>query len=450
MRDLGDEGDRAGPARRPPRRRRHGAGHPRGPHRRRAAVGPRRPGPSLRVRPDLGRRRAPTRRAVARGSGEQPARPLARRLRGPEPPRWCRLLHRGAGHGPGRPRPTSPSRSSPGAATAPAGARRRATVAVWSPRSPPRGRAGLSPSSSASRPCSTTSVSPSITVRTTRCRPGTGAVRGDDPRLHLLRPPRVAPALEGGLLPTGHPAGGAPCPRARVRESEPPRSGSATGARFAPPSSWHRTASTTPGSRPRSLHRARTKRPWPASACRRTGRWSSSSGPSSRERVCRRWWRPSTASPDAHPDAVLVLGRAARLGSGRDRASSGHGAPRRPDHPDRVPARRRRPRLAASGRGGGVPGARGGVRAARPRGPGLRGPARDDRRHGDGRDGRGRRPPRPPRRRGRRSPQAIEAALGGGPVDPRRELGGIVAAGFTWEASVALHVAPTRGVSDRR
>ncbi len=47
--------------------------------------------------------------------------------------------------------------------------------------------------------------------------------------------------------------------------------------------------------------------------------------------------------------------------------------------------------------------------------------------------------------------QAIEAALVAGRADPRCEFGRRVAAGFTWEASVALHVAAyTEAISDRR
>ena len=104
---------------------------------------------------------------------------------------------------------------------------------------------------------------------------------------------------------------------------------------------------------------------------------------------------------DAHPDAVLVLG--GQTGWGMAETERALAAARHPERivrtgylPDEaVPA------LLRQAVGRGLPGARGGVRAARPRGAGLRRAAGDDGGHGDGGDGRGRRAPRAARRRRR-------------------------------------------------
>ena len=72
-------------------------------------------------------------------------------------------------------------------------------------------RAGWPSSRSASPRCSAGSRCRSTTARTTRCRRARPVpCVGDHSRLHVLRPPRVAPPLQGCVLPAGHPPRRAP------------------------------------------------------------------------------------------------------------------------------------------------------------------------------------------------------------------------------------------------
>ena len=268
-----------------------------------------------------------------------------------------------------------------------------------------------------------------------------GAVRRHDPRLHVLRPSRVAPPIQGRLLPPRHPPRRPPRRRADLREPGDGRPPAASAARCGRRSSSRRTASTTAGSRPTE----------PARGCgpRRAGRPGRAAGPAAGglrrharapqgRGAARRRVRP--AGRRRTPTRCLVLG--GQTGWGMAETERALAAAR---HPERIvrtglPARRGGAGPAPPGRGRGLPGARGGVRAARPRGPGLRCPARDDGGDGHGRDGAGARrcwcrrgtSPRWPAHSGRRSEE--------GRATERRALGITVAGERTWEASVARHV----------
>ena len=78
----------------------------------------------------------------------------------------------------------------------------------------------------------------------------------------------------------------------------------------------------------------------------------------------------------SQPDVQLVLAGQPGLGGRRGGPGPGRGGPRRPGGAHRVRPRRRRASAAALLGGGRVPLARGGLRAARPGGPGLRSSAR--------------------------------------------------------------------------
>ncbi len=136
--------------------------------------------------------------------------------------------------------------------------------------------------------------------------------------------------------------------------------------------------------------RDRRGRPLPGRPSTRStaGPTCSSWAPSSRARTWCSLVEAFAHVAPRHPDAVLVLGRRARMGrrTGRQRPSTPRGSARVPCAPATSPTRRCR-RWSAR-RAVVVPGALRGLRPPRTRGARLRGTARDDCRH---RDGRGRR-----------------------------------------------------------
>ena len=216
-----------------------------------------------------------------------------------------------------------------------------------------------------------------------------GALRGHDPRLHLLRPPRVASPVEGGLLPPGHPAGRTARGRAHLRE--PGHSAAAARLR----------AGAGPGRRGAARGRPRIgSRPdEPSDGADRVALAALGAAGGRAARSCS--WARSSREKGVAPligAFDLVAERAPRrrpgarrpdrVGDGGDRARAGLGPPCRPDRPDRLPVRRGGARAVAPCRGRGLPGARRGIRPARPGGAGLRGAPRDDAWHRDGGNGR--------------------------------------------------------------
>ena len=216
---------------------------------------------------------------------------------------------------------------------------------------PPRGRAVWSPSSSASRQCSATSVSTSTTVRTTRCQqraPVPCAVTVHD--CTFFDHPEWHQRSKVVFFRRAIRRAGAPGRRRRVRE--PGHRGAAPPLVRGPGPG----GGGTPRRRPRPLHARR--------AVARSGRGR----PGARRRAggptAGRLRRDARAAQGRGDAGVVVRPggrrpprrrprprRAAGVGSPCHRARPGGGAPPRSDSPDRLPARRRRSRPAAPGGG---------------------------------------------------------------------------------------------------
>ena len=223
------------------------------------------------------------------------------------------------------------------------------------------------------------------------------ALCGDHPRLHILRPPRMARPIKGAVLSKGDPSRLPACggPRVCERGHRGPAAGLLRGPgadRRGPP--W---------GGPRAFHAGRTGSGGRCGLARRE--WSAPGPPDRRLRghprapqgrgLPRRRVRPGGRdAARGGPGA----GRAGRLGPRRRGAGPGCGTSRRSDHPHRLPARRGGPRPAPSEHRGGVSGPRRGLRPARPRGAGMRGVVDHDRGDGDGRNGAGGGLPGPPRK----------------------------------------------------
>ena len=214
---------------------------------------------------------------------------------------------------------------------------------------------------------------------------------GHDPRPHLPRPSRMARAEQGRRVPPGDPRGGAPRRRHRVCEPTHRASASASCVPRRAGCSWCPTASTTTGSGPSAGAGGPTEPTW-----RPTTRSLRRLGVRPPYVLFVGTLEPRKAVPDlvAAFDrrgrdagrAVPRPGRAARLGRRGGRAGHRRGA-RSADRvvPHRLRPRRRRAGAAAPGRGGRLPRPRGGLRAARPRGPGVRHAAGHHGGHGHGR-----------------------------------------------------------------
>ena len=214
------------------------------------------------------------------------------------------------------------------------------------------------------------------------------APRGDDPRPDLLRPPGVARTFEDPVLPQGHPHRGAPGIGADLRErlhrSPPARARAPALPRPCDPARR----------RPRALPSRSTRRPagrrrgpgqvrgaHPVHRLHRHDRTAQVGGPP------RAVVRPDVCRP---PRSASRARRHSRMGS-RDGGGGHRRSPaRRPCHPDGIRPRRGGTGVVPARRGGGLPVGRGGVRDARPRGPGVRRTAGDHPRVGDGGSGWGR------------------------------------------------------------
>ena len=151
------------------------------------------------------------------------------------------------------------------------------------------------------------------------------------------------------------------------------------GARSRPRWSWPRTGSTPAGSGPTSRSPGPTLPAWqPWTPRLDPGRPSwCSSGPSSRARTCPRWWPRSPIGGLTASRGPAGAGRGARLGIRRRRP--GRGGAGLGDRIVRTGyvADEAVPALLRSATSRRLPGALRGIRAARPRGAGLRRPAGD-------------------------------------------------------------------------
>ncbi len=170
--------------------------------------------------------------------------------------------------------------------------------------------------------------------------PGASAVRGDDPRLHILRSSRVARADQGRLLPARHPARRAEGGRADLREPGNGRTAARLVPRAGARSSWRTTGSTMNGSGlpnrcpvliARRSRAAGVPLRSPARRLRRHPRTPQGGRPTDR---CLRPPRRARERRRTRP------GRPAGLGPRGDRARAGLGPPRRSHRAHRLSARR--------------------------------------------------------------------------------------------------------------
>ena len=239
-------------------------------------------------------------------------------------------------------------------------------------------------------------------------RAGPAAGGGDRPRLHVLRPPRVARAVQGRCCSAG-PSGWRPGGRRSiVCVSRTTAERLADGrARVAARWWWPPTGWTTPRFAPTEPRAGADRRPCGPSGSIPERPYVLFVGTLEPRKDVAGLVRAFDRVARAHPDALLVLAGQPGWGADEvDRAMAAAG-PRGPGGAHRLRPRRGRAGAAAPGRRRGLSLARGGLRPAGPRGPGLRCAAGHHLGHGHGRAGRDRRPAGA----ARATPAALAAAL---------------------------------------